>query len=147
MSSSNLKELVSYSALGAQKFVTHYYNIMDTKRTNLPQLYRENSKIPRHNLSGFTGLNEVIGLPATKYSVRCFNSHPLPSIASAIDFTNLNSVSPSVQGSCCILVNVSGDVVYGADRRGRAFSQTFILAPDVEKSNTFYVSNDCFRFV
>ncbi|KAJ9082087.1 Nuclear transport factor 2 [Entomophthora muscae] len=134
MSSSNLKELVSYSALGAQKFVTHYYNIMDTKRTNLPQLYRENSKIPRHNLSGFTGLNEVIGLPATKYSVRCFNSHPLP-------------MSPSVQGSCCILVNVSGDVVYGADRRGRAFSQTFILAPDVEKSNTFYVSNDCFRFV
>ncbi|RUS30473.1 hypothetical protein BC938DRAFT_479353 [Jimgerdemannia flammicorona] len=71
-------------------------------------------------------------LPSTTHDVHTFDCHPL--------LATINT-----QGSTNILVNVNGTVKYADESQLRIFAQTFILAPDTEKTGNFYVRSDSFR--
>lgn len=53
----------------------------------------------------------------------------------------------NAQGTCGILINVTGSVKYGDSPGKKTFSQTFILMPDENQANNYYIQSDNFRQV
>lgn len=66
------------------------------------------------------------------HEVDVYDCHPLTATMNA-------------QGSCGILINITGTVKYGDNPSKRTFSQTFILMPDEKQVGNYYVQSDNFR--
>lgn len=56
------------------------------------------------------------------------------------------SATMNAQGTCGILINITGTVKYGDNPLKRNFAQTFILMPDEKQIGNYYVQSDNFRY-
>ena len=116
--------MTDFQNVGTQ-FVQHYYNVFDTQREQLGDLYTEDSMLTFEG-EQFKGLEGIGG----KYGA-------LPSIKHKVDTADYH---PSLQNG--IIAFITGEISIDGGP-GIKFSQVFNLA--VGGKNGYYVHNDLFR--
>ncbi|KAI9295735.1 NTF2-like protein [Neoconidiobolus thromboides FSU 785] len=121
----------------AEKFVASYYDILDNKRLSWNVFYKENSTMVFNGnlIKGLDSINTFQPrVPTSRTTVSTVNSHPLP-------------FSTYLNGPCCIQVFVSGTISFGGEKKAYPFSQIFLLSPDPQQANAYFIANDTFRLV
>ncbi|KAJ3145427.1 NTF2- export protein 2 [Geranomyces michiganensis] len=123
-------EEIVVTTRAADMFVPSYYKVYDRQRHLLHQFYKDGSAVlwngsalPGHSCSEF-----FLKLPATDHHVSSYDAQP-------------------VMDRGQILLTVSGNVRYGEDKESKAFSQVFVLSPDPEQPQKYFIGSDHFRFV
>ncbi|OEJ81904.1 Nuclear transport factor 2 [Hanseniaspora osmophila] len=112
----------------AQQFTEFYYNQFDSDRTQLGNLYREQSMLTfeTSQLQGAADIVEkLVSLPFAKVAHR---------------ITTLDAQPASPAGD--VLVMITGDLLIDEEQNPQRFSQVFHLIPE---NNSYYVFNDIFR--
>ncbi|KAL1936056.1 hypothetical protein VTP01DRAFT_190 [Rhizomucor pusillus] len=130
-------DVVTVAERSTEQFVQIFYQNYDTQRSALGNLYRENSAILWNGnaFSGAMQFSEFLSqLPISQHEVDVYDCQPIAATMNA-------------QGTCGILINVTGSVKYGDSPGKKTFSQTFILMPDENQANNYYIQSDNFRFV
>ncbi|KXN73502.1 nuclear transport factor 2 [Conidiobolus coronatus NRRL 28638] len=113
----------------AGEFLNYYYNIFDTNRAGLAGLYREQSCLTFEGQAHQGAQNiaeKLVGLPFQNIK----------------HIITTQDVQPSIPGSNCIIVFVTGQLAIDGEERPMNFSQVFHLVPE---GNTYWVFNDIFR--
>ena len=111
---------MDFNAL-AQQFTDFYYNQFDSDRSQLGNLYRDESMLTF----------ETTQLQGAKAIVEKLVSHRI---------TTLDAQPASANGD--VLVMITGDLLIDEEQNPQRFSQVFHLIPD---GNSYYVFNDIFR--
>ncbi|SCV05993.1 LANO_0H19746g1_1 [Lachancea nothofagi CBS 11611] len=112
----------------AQQFTEFYYNQFDTDRTQLGNLYREQSMLTF----------ETTQLQGAKDIVEKLVSLPFSKVGHRI--STLDAQPASANGD--VLVMITGDLLIDEEQNAQRFSQVFHLMPE---GNSYYVFNDIFR--
>lgn len=112
----------------AQQFTQFYYNQFDSDRSQLGNLYRDESMLTF----------ETSQLQGTKNIVEKLVSLPFQKVGHRI--TTLDAQPASPNGD--VLVMITGDLLIDDEQNPQRFSQVFHLIPD---GNSYYVFNDIFR--
>lgn len=112
----------------AQQFTEFYYNQFDQDRSQLGNLYRDESMLTF----------ETSQLQGAKSIVEKLVSLPFQRVAHRI--TTLDAQPASSNGD--VLVMITGDLLIDEEQNPQRFSQVFHLIPD---GSSYYVFNDIFR--
>ena len=112
----------------AQQFTEFYYNQFDTDRTQLGNLYREQSMLTF----------ETTQLQGAKDIVEKLVSLPFQKVAHRISTLDAQPASPNND----VLVMITGELLIDDEQNPQRFSQVFHLMPE---GNSYYVFNDIFR--
>lgn len=112
----------------AQQFTEFYYNQFDTDRTQLGNLYRDESMLTF----------ETTQLQGAKAIVEKLVSLPFQRVSHRI--TTLDAQPASSNGD--VLVMITGDLLIDEEQNAQRFSQVFHLIPE---GSSYYVFNDIFR--
>ncbi|SCU84128.1 LAME_0F08548g1_1 [Lachancea meyersii CBS 8951] len=112
----------------AQQFTEFYYNQFDTDRTQLGNLYREQSMLTF----------ETTQLQGAKDIVEKLVSLPFQKVGHRISTLDAQPASPNGD----VLVMITGDLLIDEEQNAQRFSQVFHLMPE---GNSYYVFNDIFR--
>ncbi|CAR24332.1 Nuclear transport factor 2 [Lachancea thermotolerans] len=112
----------------AQQFTEFYYNQFDTDRTQLGNLYREQSMLTF----------ETTQLQGAKDIVEKLVSLPFQKVAHRISTLDAQPASPNND----VLVMITGELLIDEEQNPQRFSQVFHLMPE---GNSYYVFNDIFR--
>lgn len=112
----------------AQQFTQFYYNQFDSDRSQLGNLYRDESMLTF----------ETSQLQGAKNIVEKLVSLPFQKVGHRI--TTLDAQPASPNGD--VLVMITGDLLIDDEQNPQRFSQVFHLIPD---GNSYYVFNDIFR--
>lgn len=126
------KSKAEQAVQNGKDFCELYYNLLDTKRHQLINLYTTSSmQIWNGNPNqGEAKISEFIhNLPSSKHEVLSLDCQPV-----------LDIVTP---GQTTILVTVEGTVSYG-EENPECFTQNFMLTA-VE--NKWKIASDCFRYI
>ncbi|KAF7726773.1 NTF2- export protein 2 [Apophysomyces ossiformis] len=129
--------VIGIAEKSTEQFVQFFYGNYDKQRSALGNLYRDNSAILWNGnaFSGAQQYSEFLGrLPVSQHEIDVYDCQPIAATMNA-------------QGTCGVLINVTGSVKYGDSPSKRTFSQTFILMPDETQAGNYYVQSDNFRFV
>lgn len=118
---------VDFSTL-AQKFTEFYYNQFDQDRSQLGNLYRNESMLTFET-------SQVQGVASI---VEKLTSLPFQKVTHRI--TTLDAQPCSPQGD--VLVMITGELLIDEETNAQRFSQVFHLIPD---GQSYYVFNDIFR--
>lgn len=118
---------VDFSSL-AQQFTEFYYNQFDSDRSQLGNLYRDQSMLTF----------ETTQLQGAKDIVEKLVSLPFQKVAHRI--TTLDAQPASPNGD--VLVMITGDLLIDEEQNAQRFSQVFHLMPE---GSSYYVFNDIFR--
>ncbi|KAI9164400.1 Nuclear transport factor 2 [Blastocladiella emersonii ATCC 22665] len=113
----------------AKQFVDYYYQIFDTNRAGLRQLYREHSMMSFEgtDLQGVNAImNKLENLPFSQIQHRVLSVDAQPSNPTA--------------GS--LLIIVTGQLLTNGESQPLFYCQTFQLIPE---NNSFWIYNDVFR--
>ncbi|KAK9678197.1 hypothetical protein RND81_11G195000 [Saponaria officinalis] len=113
----------------ARAFVEHYYSTFDTNRSNLGNLYQENSMLTFEG-QAFMGAQNIVGK---------LTSLPFEQCKHNISTTDCQPSGPPG----ALIVFVSGVLQLSGEQHPLKFSQMFHLMPTAQGS--FYVQNDIFR--
>ncbi|EMR09647.1 hypothetical protein PNEG_02230 [Pneumocystis murina B123] len=108
---SEYRNLIDVISKGAESFINIFFKCMDNNRDILHQFYRPFSTIV-WNGNAFVGLSYaefVKRLPNSHHEVQSFDCHPIIS-------------SMNQDGTCTIILVVSGSVQYGNESQLRGFS-------------------------
>ncbi|ABN64520.1 nuclear transport factor 2 [Scheffersomyces stipitis CBS 6054] len=112
----------------ATEFCHFYYQQFDSDRTQLGNLYRDQSMLTF----------ETSQLQGAKDIVEKLVSLPFQKVAHRISTLDAQPASPSGD----ILVMVTGELLIDEEQNAQRYSQVFHLIPD---GNSYYVFNDIFR--
>lgn len=112
----------------ATEFCKFYYEKFDSDRSQLGNLYREQSMLTF----------ETSQVQGTKDIVEKLAGLPFAKVAHRISTLDAQPASP--QGD--ILVMVTGELMIDDEQNAQRYSQVFHLIPD---GNSYYVFNDIFR--
>ncbi|GAM20313.1 hypothetical protein SAMD00019534_034880 [Acytostelium subglobosum LB1] len=128
-------EYVFTTCQNAEAFVKqNYYNFIDTDRTNLMKLYKDNSLVA-WNGTELRGMQMIESLykevPKTSHKVETYDAQ-----------YTLGGPSQSKQ-IVSVLIIVTGKVTF-ADTATHNFHQTLVLGKDPVSQN-FYLVSDCMR--
>ncbi|KAL6936523.1 Nuclear transport factor 2 [Hanseniaspora guilliermondii] len=118
---------VDFSTL-AQQFTEFYYNQFDQDRSQLGNLYRNESMLTFET-------SQVQGVASI---VEKLTSLPFQKVTHRI--TTLDAQPCSPQGD--VLVMITGELLIDEETNPQRFSQVFHLIPD---GQSYYVFNDIFR--
>lgn len=118
---------VDFSTL-AKQFTEFYYNQFDADRSQLGNLYRDQSMLTF----------ETSQCQGTKDIVETLVSLPFQKVAHRI--TTLDAQPASPNGD--VLVLVTGELLVDEEQNAQRYSQVFHLMPD---GSSYYVFNDIFR--
>ncbi|CAI8509884.1 Nuclear transport factor 2 [Hanseniaspora opuntiae] len=118
---------VDFSTL-AQQFTEFYYNQFDQDRSQLGNLYRNESMLTFET-------SQVQGVASI---VEKLTSLPFQKVTHRI--TTLDAQPCSPQGD--VLVMITGELLIDEETNAQRFSQVFHLIPD---GQSYYVFNDIFR--
>lgn len=118
---------LDFNAL-AQQFTEFYYNQFDTDRSQLGNLYRDESMLTF----------ETSQLQGAKDIVEKLVSLPFQRVTHRITTLDAQPASPSGD----VLVMITGDLLIDEEQNAQRFSQVFHLIPD---GSSYYVFNDIFR--
>ncbi|XBW38519.1 hypothetical protein QEN19_004108 [Hanseniaspora menglaensis] len=118
---------VDFSTL-AQQFTEFYYNQFDQDRSQLGNLYRNESMLTFET-------SQVQGVAAI---VEKLTALPFQKVKHRISTLDAQPCSP--QGD--VLVMITGDLLIDDETNPQRFSQVFHLIPD---GQSYYVFNDIFR--
>lgn len=118
---------VDFSTL-AQQFTEFYYNQFDQDRSQLGNLYRNESMLTFET-------SQVQGVASI---VEKLTSLPFQKVTHRI--TTLDAQPCSPQGD--VLVMITGELLFDEETNAQRFSQVFHLIPD---GQSYYVFNDIFR--
>ncbi|QLQ81618.1 hypothetical protein HG537_0F03790 [Torulaspora globosa] len=118
---------LDFNAL-AQQFTEFYYNQFDTDRSQLGNLYRDESMLTF----------ETSQLQGAKDIVEKLVSLPFQRVQHRITTLDAQPASPSGD----VLVMITGDLLIDEEQNPQRFSQVFHLIPD---GSSYYVFNDIFR--
>ncbi|XP_047159404.1 nuclear transport factor 2B-like [Vigna umbellata] len=115
----------------AKAFVDHYYSTFDTNRSNLRNLYQEDSML------SFEG-EKILGAHSIAAKLTSLPFHQCQHSITTVD------CQPSGVGAGAgVLVFVSGNLQLAGEQHALKFSQMFHLMPSQQGS--YYVLNDIFR--
>ncbi|KAI8645283.1 nuclear transport factor 2 [Parasitella parasitica] len=115
----------------AANFTRYYYHTFDTARANLASTYRDDSKLSFEGqcFEGAQNITEkLMSLSFQKVQHHC-------------DTVDVQPLDPT---NAKILIVVVGKLLIDDNENPLNFSQVFQL---VAQDNTFYISNDVFRFI
>lgn len=112
----------------AQQFTEFYYNQFDSDRSQLGNLYRDQSMLTF----------ETSQVQGAKDIVEKLTSLPFAKVAHRI--TTLDAQPASPQGD--VLVLVTGELLIDDETNPQRYSQVFHLIPE---GSSYYVFNDIFR--
>ncbi|RCK64204.1 Nuclear transport factor 2 [Candida viswanathii] len=118
---------VDFNAV-ATEFTNFYYNQFDSDRSQLGNLYRNDSMLT-FETSQLQGAREI---------VEKLTSLPFQKVAHRISTLDAQPASPNGD----ILVMVTGELLIDDESNAQRYSQVFHLIPD---SGSYYVFNDIFR--
>ncbi|KAK9750012.1 hypothetical protein RND81_02G166300 [Saponaria officinalis] len=113
----------------SKAFVEHYYTTFDTNRSNLGNLYQENSMLSFEG-EPFMGAQNIVGKLTSLPFTQCKHN---------ISTTDCQPSGPPG----ALLVFVSGMLQLSGEQHSLKFSQMFHLMPTPQ--GNFYVQNDIFR--
>lgn len=112
----------------ATEFCNFYYQQFDTNRSQLGNLYREQSMLTF----------ETSQLQGNKDIVEKLVSLPFQKVVHRVSTLDAQPASPNGD----ILVMVTGELLIDDEQNTQRYSQVFHLIPD---GNSYYVFNDIFR--
>ncbi|CAH2448973.1 GDP-bound Gsp1p interacting protein [Komagataella phaffii CBS 7435] len=112
----------------AQQFTTFYYEKFDSDRTQLGNLYRDQSMLTFES-SQLQGARDI---------VEKLVSLPFQKVQHRVSTLDAQPASPNGD----ILVLVTGELLIDEETNPQRYSQCFHLLPD---GNSYYVFNDIFR--
>lgn len=112
----------------ATEFCNFYYQQFDSDRTQLGNLYRDQSMLTF----------ETSQLQGAKDIVEKLVSLPFQKVAHRISTLDAQPASPNGD----ILAMVTGELLIDEEQNAQRYSQVFHLIPD---GNSYYVFNDIFR--
>ncbi|KAG4406750.1 hypothetical protein JTP64_004134 [Candida tropicalis] len=118
---------VDFNAV-ATEFTTFYYNQFDSDRSQLGNLYRNESMLT-FETSQLQGARDI---------VEKLTSLPFQKVAHRISTLDAQPASPNGD----ILVMVTGELLIDEEQNPQRYSQVFHLIPD---AGSYYVFNDIFR--
>ncbi|KAJ8651828.1 hypothetical protein O0I10_012592 [Lichtheimia ornata] len=128
-------EVVSIAERSTEQFVSLFYEQYDKQRNLLGNLYRDNSAI-LWNGNAFSGASQfaefLSRLPASQHEITAYDCQPI-------------AATMNPQGTCGILINVTGMVKYENSPGKQSFSQTFMLVPDQNQATNYFIQSDNFR--
>ncbi|KAI9312537.1 nuclear transport factor 2 [Dichotomocladium elegans] len=130
-------EPVALAESSTAQFVHLFYDHYDKQRNLLGNFYRDNSAILWNGnaFSGAPQFSEFLSrLPPSQHEISSYDCQPI-------------AATMTSQGTCGILISVTGTVKYGDNPGKRSFSQTFMLMPDLNQATNFFIQSDNFRFV
>ncbi|KAL0086305.1 hypothetical protein J3Q64DRAFT_1821272 [Phycomyces blakesleeanus] len=130
-----MEAIMSIVEKSAEQFVQFYYGNFDGQRTTLPNLYRDKSTILWNGnaLSGAQKFSELLAvIPQSIHEIDVYNCQPITATVNA-------------QGTCGILINVTGSVKFDDGSAIKSFSEVFMLMPDEEQTNNYFVQSQNFR--
>lgn len=112
----------------AQEFCNFYYQLFDSDKSQLSNLYRDQSMLTF----------ETTQCQGVKDIIEKLTSLPFQKVAHRISTLDAQPASP--QGD--ILVMVTGELLVDEEQNAQRYSQVFHLIPE---AGSYYVFNDIFR--